>query len=105
MLPPKKKALKRALENAEESTGKKLMDSEYNEGADAPSFMEQSPKNPIEFKGTYYSPDKMYKTKVKKRYGEDEVSKEKRTFRGVVSKAPKPNRRKQEGQNNNIYKA
>lgn len=105
MLTPKKKALKRALENAEDPTSKKLMDSEYNEGVDTPSLTEQAPKNPIEFKGTYYSPDRMYKTKVKKRYGEDEVSKEKRTFKGVVSRAPKPNRRKQEEQNNNIYKA
>jgi hypothetical protein len=110
MLTPKKKALKRALKD---------IDSEKNNSADAPmeqditmerdksQRVERRPKSPIEFKGTYYSPDGLYKTKVKKRYDEeDQSSKEKRTFKGVLLNVEKPKykKQKQEEEKQLIYK-
>lgn len=101
MLTPRKKALKRALEKAKESD----MDFKSEEGVELESFKSREKKEekpPIEFKGTYYSPDKNYKTKVKKRYGEEATSKETRTFKGIINKAPKPKLKKQEN-NINTY--
>ena len=45
---------------------------------------------PKEFKQKYYSPNGEYKTIVKKRYDMPETSKEKRTVKGIVNRAPKP---------------
>jgi hypothetical protein len=45
---------------------------------------------PKEFKQKYYSPNGDYKTIVKKRYDMPETSKEKRTIKGLVNRAPKP---------------
>ena len=47
---------------------------------------------PKEFKQKYYSPNGDYKTIVKKRYDMPETSKEKRTVKGSVNRAPKPMR-------------
>jgi hypothetical protein len=47
---------------------------------------------PKEFKQKYYSPNGEYKTIVKKRYDMPETSKEKRTVKGVINRAPKPMR-------------
>jgi len=50
----------------------------------------KKPKNPKEAKLKYYSPDGNYKTKITKKYGEDEKVKETRTLKGVLRGVNKP---------------
>jgi hypothetical protein len=56
----------------------------------------KKPKNPKEAKLKYYSPDGNYKTKIIKKYGEDEKVKETRTLKGVIRGVNKPSIIKEE---------
>jgi hypothetical protein len=56
----------------------------------------KKPKNPKEAKLKYYSPDGNYKTKITKKYGEDEKVKETRTLKGVLRGVNKPSVIKEE---------
>jgi len=56
----------------------------------------KKPKNPKEAKLKYYSPDGNYKTKITKKYGEDEKVKETRTLKGVFRGVNKPSIIKEE---------
>ena len=56
----------------------------------------KKPKNPKEAKLKYYSPDGNYKTKITKKYGEDEKVKETRTLKGVLRGVNKPSIIKEE---------
>jgi hypothetical protein len=53
-------------------------------------MVNKKPKNPKEAKLKYYSPDGNYKTKITKKYGEDEKVKETRTLKGVLRGVNKP---------------